>query len=146
MTALGKGNGFGSSLYGNTRVEEGQQQPEHCLFPISCLVWLSASFSFVCQPLYHPFLLCQPERVDSSCPGARREEEARQKGPVALLGGCKPSLGSHCLYPHCQQRTGQPSLPAPSAAENELGRWQSVSETLQSQQKQLHAMSVSLTD
>lgn len=123
---------------------EGQQQPEHCLFHISCLVWLSASSSFVCQPLYHPFLLlCRPGGVGSSCPGAPREEEALRKVPVALLGGCKPSL---CLYPHCQQRTGQPSLPAPSAAENELGRWQSVSETLQSQQKHLCAMSVSLMD
>lgn len=55
--------------------------------------------------------------------------------------------GSHCLHLHCQQRTGQPSLPASSATENELGRWQSVSETdLQSRQKQLHAVSVSLTD
>lgn len=127
-------------------VEEGQQQPEHRLFPISCLAWLSASFPFVCQSLYHQFLLCQLGSMDSSYPGARREEEAPQEGPWPCWEAANHPGGSHRLYPQCQQRPGQPSLPASSAARHELGGRQSVSETLQRRQKQLHAVSVSLTD
>lgn len=72
--------------------------------------------------------------TESGCPAAPGEEEALQKGPVVLLGGCKPSLGQPLPLPTlpAAHRAALPSLPASSAAENELGRWQSVSRTLQS--------------
>lgn len=72
--------------------------------------------------------------MESGCPAAPGEEEAPRKGPVVLLGGCKPSLGQPLPLPAlpAAHRAALPSRPASSAAENELGRWQSVSGTLQS--------------
>ncbi|XP_064278138.1 regulator of DNA class I crossover intermediates 1 isoform X3 [Passer domesticus] len=124
--------------------EEGQQQPEHRLFPsvprlAFCILPLCLSVPV--PPLPSPL---PAWGMESSCAGAGREEEAPQEGPAALLGGCKPPRGSHCLCPQCQQHPGQHCLPASSAAQNELGGWQSVSETPHSRQKLLHAVSVSL--
>lgn len=151
MTPLGKGDGFGSSLHGNTRGRKRAaatralplpHQPSHldfCILP------------FVCPPLDHPFpLLCPPGVGTAAAPvlpgrGGPAEGPCGRAGRLQTLPGV--AIASAHTASSARGSVLPPSLPpAASAAEHELGRWQSVSETLQSQQKQLHAVSVSLTD
>lgn len=145
MAPLGKGNGFGSSLYGNTRgrrraaATRTSSSVPHiavCILPL-CL-------SIPVPPF---LLLCQPGAWGAAALvlAGQRRLHRRALWPCREAAN-HPGVAIASAHSASSAQGGPPSLPASSAAENELGGRQSVSETLQSRQKQLRAVSVSLTD
>lgn len=112
MTPLRKGYGFGSSLYGNTRVRGRAAATRASPLPHEPPRLAFCILPHGLSVPVHPVLLCQPGAWRAAAlllPGRRRP---RSRALEPRWEAANHPWGSHCLRRHCQHRTGQPSLPA----------------------------------
>uniref|UniRef100_U3K661 Uncharacterized protein n=2 Tax=Ficedula albicollis TaxID=59894 RepID=U3K661_FICAL len=109
MTPLGKGDGFGSSLYGNTSV--GRRAAASRALPLphqlprlaSCILPLCLSIPVPPFPSLGAWRAAAPLLPGRSTP--------RRRALWCCWEAANHPWRGHCLCPLCQQRTGQPCPP-----------------------------------